>query len=107
MRKGERITDAELLLMGVLVGVNRDLCCADVERSGGVEIKHGSVYVLMQRLERKGFVTSRQAKEPPDRPGIPRRLYRPTPTGVSEARRIVTDRLRDVRVTYDRLMRKR
>ena len=54
-----------------------------VERSGG-ELRRGTVYVTLQRMEEKGLVTSRPEPTPRsgDRPGgLPRRLYRATALG--------------------------
>ena len=52
-----------------------------VEASGGT-IKRGSVYVLLARMEAKGFVDSRQEERQPGAIGLPRRLYRATPYGL-------------------------
>lgn len=51
-----------------------------VERSGGA-LKRGSVYVILARMEDKGFVESRQEERAPSVSGPPRRLYRATPYG--------------------------
>lgn len=51
-----------------------------VDQSGGL-LKRGSVYVLLARMEAKGFVTSRLDDSP--RPaGATRRLYVATPYGL-------------------------
>ena len=51
-----------------------------VEASRGV-LKRGSVYVILARMEEKGFVDSRQEERPQGSSGLPRRLYRATPYG--------------------------
>jgi DNA-binding PadR family transcriptional regulator len=51
-----------------------------VERSNGA-LKRGSVYVILARMEEKGFVESRQEERSPGAGGLPRRLYRATPYG--------------------------
>jgi DNA-binding PadR family transcriptional regulator len=43
-------------------------------------LRRGSVYVILDRLEHKGFVTSR-AQRQRGSPGMPRRLYRATGLG--------------------------
>jgi DNA-binding PadR family transcriptional regulator len=65
-----------------------------VDASGGT-VKRGSVYVLLARMEAKGFVESRQEERPPGTSGLPRRLYRATPYGlkVREAYRLLRDAL--------------
>ena len=52
-----------------------------VDLSGGT-IKRGSVYVLLARMETKGFVDSRQEERQPGAIGLPRRLYRATEYGL-------------------------
>ena len=51
-----------------------------VDASGGT-LKRGSVYVILARMEEKGFVDSRQEERAPGASGLPRRLYRATPYG--------------------------
>jgi DNA-binding PadR family transcriptional regulator len=45
------------------------------------KIKRGTIYTTLQRMENKGFVTSRQEEKPDDISGIPRRLYEITGAG--------------------------
>jgi PadR family transcriptional regulator PadR len=49
--------------------------------NGALEITDGTLYPLLYRLERQGFVDVRW--ETPDR-GVPRKYYRLTPAGVNE-----------------------
>jgi DNA-binding PadR family transcriptional regulator len=51
-----------------------------VDKSGGA-LKRGSVYVILARMEEKGFVESRLEERAPSASGLPRRLYRATPYG--------------------------
>ena len=51
-----------------------------VDKSGGA-LKRGSVYVILARMEDKGFVESRLEERPPSASGMARRLYRATPYG--------------------------
>src|SRR5919206_4832905 len=52
-----------------------------VDASSGT-LKRGSVYVILSRMEAKGFVESRQEERPPGAIGLPRRLYRATDYGI-------------------------
>ena len=52
-----------------------------VAASGGA-LKRGTVYVTLGRMERKGFVESRQEAQPVGAIGLPRRLYRATAYGL-------------------------
>jgi DNA-binding PadR family transcriptional regulator len=65
-----------------------------VEASEG-RVKRGSVYVLLARMEDKGFVESRQEERQPGAIGLPRRLYRATPYGlkVRDAYRLLREAL--------------
>jgi DNA-binding PadR family transcriptional regulator len=45
------------------------------------KIKRGTVYTTLQRMQDKGFVTSRQEDKLDDVPGNPRRLYMITGSG--------------------------
>jgi PadR family transcriptional regulator, regulatory protein PadR len=45
-------------------------------------LKRGTVYVTLGRMERKGFVTSRQEAQGAGAIGLPRRLYRATAYGL-------------------------
>ena len=51
-----------------------------VDASRGA-LKRGSVYVILARMEEKGFVESRQEERTSGTSGLPRRLYRATPYG--------------------------
>jgi PadR family transcriptional regulator, regulatory protein PadR len=52
-----------------------------VESSRG-RLKRGTIYVTLGRMERKGFLTSRQEAQPAGAIGLPRRLYTATAYGV-------------------------
>lgn len=45
------------------------------------DLKRGTVYVTLGRMEEKGYITSRQEEAPPAAGGLPRRVYEPTPLG--------------------------
>ena len=45
------------------------------------QIKRGTVYVTLGRMEEKGYVASRLEDAPVGAGGLPRRIYRPTPLG--------------------------
>jgi PadR family transcriptional regulator PadR len=50
------------------------------------ELKRGTVYVTLGRMEEKGYITSRLEDAPAEMGGMPRRLYQTTPLG----RRVLT-----------------
>ncbi|MGE0444785.1 MAG: PadR family transcriptional regulator [Vicinamibacterales bacterium] len=65
-----------------------------VDQSAG-RLKRGSVYVLLGRMETKGFVESRQEERAPGAIGLPRRMYRATAYGlkVRDAYRLLREAL--------------
>jgi DNA-binding PadR family transcriptional regulator len=70
----------ESLVMELLRGAER-YGLELVDASAGA-LKRGSVYVILARMEEKGFIESRQEERSPGVSGVPRRLYRVTPYGV-------------------------
>lgn len=44
-------------------------------------IKRGTLYVILNRMEDKGYITSRQEEARHKERGIPKRLYKPTGLG--------------------------
>lgn len=52
-----------------------------VQQSSG-ELRRGTVYVTLERMQEKGFVESRQEEKQPGISGIPRRIYCATWYGI-------------------------
>ena len=74
------ISETESLILDLLEARER-FGLELVETSRG-RIKRGSIYVLLGRMESKGFVESRQEERPAGAIGLPRRLYRATAYGL-------------------------
>lgn len=75
------LSKKEFIAMNLLVGALRPLYGLQmVEQSKG-ELKRGTIYVTLNRLQEKGYITSTKERE---QPGIaqPRRLYKATGQGV-------------------------
>jgi PadR family transcriptional regulator, regulatory protein PadR len=87
------ISSTESLILDLLEGRER-FGLELVDRSGGA-VKRGSVYVLLSRMEAKGFVESWQEERPAGAIGLPRRMYRATPYGlkVRDAYRLLREAL--------------
>jgi DNA-binding PadR family transcriptional regulator len=75
-----RISAKELLVLELLVRA-RGLYGLELVAASRGELKRGTVYVTLGRMEEKGFITSRQEDAPPAAGGLPRRVYEPTPLG--------------------------
>ena len=73
------MSPTESLVMELLRGRERyGLELVDASRG---TLKRGSVYVILARMEEKGFVDSRHEERTAGTSGLPRRLYRATPYG--------------------------
>ena len=73
------MSPTESLVMELLRGRERyGLELVDASRG---TLKRGSVYVILARMEEKGFVDSKQEERSAGSSGLPRRLYRATPYG--------------------------
>jgi PadR family transcriptional regulator PadR len=53
----------------------------DIEARTGIELGRGSVYVTLDRLDRKGYVTSWMGEPTAERGGKAKRCFRITATG--------------------------
>ena len=58
------------------------------ETNGALEVTDGTLYPVLYRLERAGFVSIRW--ETPER-GVPRKYYRLTPSGQEELRQLTQE----------------
>jgi DNA-binding PadR family transcriptional regulator len=58
----------------------------EIERRTGREVSRGSLYVTFDRLQSKGYVTSKLAGKSGERGGRPKRYVRVTPKGLRAVR---------------------
>lgn len=70
----------EALIMQLLARNGEQYGLQMVDGSDG-ELKRGTVYVTLDRMEDKGYLTSRQEEKLPGAIGLPRRLYKLTGHG--------------------------
>jgi DNA-binding PadR family transcriptional regulator len=76
-----RLTAKEREILELLIGRGAEMYGLEmVARSQG-RLSRGSIYVLLDRLEERGLVSSRIEERAPGMSGIARRLYRPTGHG--------------------------
>lgn len=81
--EGERLpvpSQKEMLIMKLLLRGGELYGLQMVTQSEGA-LKRGTVYVTLDRMEDKGYLTSRQEESPPGALGLPRRLYKLTGLG--------------------------
>jgi DNA-binding PadR family transcriptional regulator len=84
-RKGHadlpRLSGKERIILDLLTGGGEQYGLQLVAAAGG-RLKRGTVYVTLSRMEEKDLITSRLEAPAEKRPGLPRRLYAPTPRGL-------------------------
>jgi DNA-binding PadR family transcriptional regulator len=78
-----------MVLLGVLHlgrGANGSAVREEIEQRTGRRVARGAAYVTLDRLEEKGYLSSRLDGASPSRGGRPKRLFQVTPIGVKAAR---------------------
>jgi DNA-binding PadR family transcriptional regulator len=84
--KGERLGEFEELILLAVCNLGDNAYGVSIQeildRETGRSISIGAIYAALDRMERKGFVTSRVGGETKERGGRRKRLYRATNTGV-------------------------
>ncbi len=75
-----RLSHKEQIILGLLIATGESYGLELVKASDG-ELKRGTVYVTLSRMEEKGFVESSKQKEA-DEIGPPKRIFRATGHGV-------------------------
>jgi DNA-binding PadR family transcriptional regulator len=83
--------DFELLVLLAILRVESDAYGSSILRElqnrSGRRVARGALYVTLDRLEFKGYVSSRPGDPSPARGGRPRRYYAVRPTGLALLRR--------------------
>ncbi len=64
-----------------LLGRSKGMYGLELVAASERELKRGTVYVTLGRMEQKGFISSRLEDAPPRFGGLPRRLYSATAVG--------------------------
>jgi len=74
-----RLSPKEKVILGLLMKVGRkgSYGLQLVQQSEG-ELRPGTIYVTLERMQEKGLVESRQEEKAPGMSGIPRRIYNTT-----------------------------
>lgn len=94
MRNREFLGQHELMVMLAVMRLGREAygvpIAAEIAERTGREMLQGSVYAILERLESKGFVTSKLGEATPQRGGRAKRYFALTAEGrreVSETQR--------------------
>lgn len=76
------LTKTEMLILGLLIREGGQLFGLQLVDLSEGSLKRGGIYVLLSRMEQKGFVTSElEPASAMTHPGKRRRLYQPTGLG--------------------------
>ena len=82
----DRLADFEESILSAIAALGEDAYGLDIyKKLCEIEKKpnQGSMYVTLDRLERKGYVVSRYTLPLPERGGQPKKLYRMKPEGAA------------------------
>jgi DNA-binding PadR family transcriptional regulator len=90
MAQREFLGGFELLVLLALIRLHDEAygvpIAAAIEETSGREVALGSVYITLERLARKGLVSSRLGDPTPERGGRAKRYFRITAKGLREVR---------------------
>lgn len=75
-----RLSAKETLILELLVE-HREMYGLELVAASGKQLKRGTVYVTLGRMEEKGYVTSHVEPAPSAAGGLPRRMYVATRLG--------------------------
>ena len=76
-----RLARKETLILEMLMASAREIFGLEMVEASKGELKRGTVYVTLKRMEDKGLITSRTEARAQGEIGIPRRLYKITGHG--------------------------
>jgi DNA-binding PadR family transcriptional regulator len=90
MRKREYLGQLELMVLLAAIRV-RDhaygvLIAREIEKESGRDVALASVYAALERLEKKGLISSALGEPTAERGGKARTYFKPTAAGLKEAR---------------------
>jgi PadR family transcriptional regulator, regulatory protein PadR len=69
------VSRKELLILEMLLESKRELYGLEMVEASGGDLKRGTIYVTLQRMQEKGLVDSKPEPRTAPEIGIPRRLY--------------------------------
>jgi DNA-binding PadR family transcriptional regulator len=99
MSEPARLGEVEQLVLLAMLRIDGDAYAVPIrdliEGQTGIALARGSIYITLDRLERKGLVESRMSEPTPEPGGKARRVFRIRPSGLAALRsaRRAVDRL--------------
>lgn len=77
-----RLTNTEVLVMQILLDeARKEIYGWELMEKSGGNLKRGTIYVILNRMEDKGFIVSRKEQRRVGARGLPRRMYKLTGIG--------------------------
>lgn len=77
-----RITDIEALIMGILLNkASAEIYGWELLDASNGKLKKGTIYVILNRMEEKGYIESHKENRRDGARGLPRRMYKLTGMG--------------------------
>jgi PadR family transcriptional regulator, regulatory protein PadR len=89
MRKRDYLGQLELMVLFSVMRVNNAygvLISQEISKQSGRDVSIASVYAALERLEKKGLITSLLGEPTAERGGKARTYFKPTTAGLKEAR---------------------
>jgi PadR family transcriptional regulator, regulatory protein PadR len=75
-----RLSEKESIVLALLIE-HQQMYGLELVAASPRDLKRGTIYVTLGRMEEKGYVTSKLEDAPPHAGGLPRRIYRSTAQG--------------------------
>jgi PadR family transcriptional regulator, regulatory protein PadR len=89
MKKSNLLSTYELMAMFAILRLGKDAygvpICQEIEAHSGRRVAVSGVYAALERLERKGFVSTELGEATPQRGGRAKTYFRLTAKGLEEA----------------------
>lgn len=87
MSKGRFLGEFEQMLLLAIMRLEDEAygirLMEELDERAGRSVSRGSVYITLDRLEAKGWITSEMSEPRPERGGRPRRIVSVTPEGLA------------------------
>jgi DNA-binding PadR family transcriptional regulator len=81
MTESHKLSEKEFVTLELLIMMARPLYGLELVEMSDDRLPRGTIYVILNRLEQKGFISSKKEEPRPGVSGMPRRMYEPTGHG--------------------------
>ncbi len=81
MNEVPRLSAKESIILKLLINNPTALYGLEMVKMSEGELKSGTIYVTLNRMEEKGYLSSKKDAQELGQRGLPRRIYKPTGLG--------------------------